>query len=194
MTLQSQWRWPWQTRSLRAKGLLVAAIQVNLLMLIGCSFWIDRITRPRAWVATEPVDPNLPIRGRYISLRPVVPLEAGEESSIPQVTPSASNGSRTIAVRLKVHGNRLVAFEDAGGALHSGWQRSKAGAVVVALQEPLAFFIPPDVKDPSIRVADDPLWVEVTVPRSGLPRPIQLGEEHQGQIVPLGLRSREGKQ
>ena len=184
----SQSRWPWRTRSLRAKGLWVAAVQLSVLLLIGFSFWLDRITRPRGWVATEPVDPNLPIRGRYISLRLVVPVEAGTERSPQLVEPSASNGSSTIAVRFKVHGNRLVALEDSGGALHPGWKRSEAGAVVVALQDPLAFFIPPDVNDPSIRAVDDPLWVEVTLPRSGLPRPIQLGEEREGRIVPLGVR------
>ena len=186
--MSSQPRWPWRMRSSRAKGLLVAVVQVNLLLLIGFSFWFDRITGPRAWVATEPVDPNLPIRGRYISLRLIVPVDAGTEGSTPLVEPSASNGSSKIAVRFKVHGNRLVALEDSGGALHPGWKRSEAGAVVVALQEPLAFFIPPDVNDPSIRAADDPLWVEVTLPGSGLPRPIQLGEEREGHIVPLGVR------
>ena len=186
--MSSQPRWPWRIRSSRAKGLLVAVVQVNLLLLIGFSFWFDRITRPRAWVATEPVDPNLPIRGRYISLRLVVPLEADPPGSTSPLGPHSTTSSSTVAVKLKVHGNRLVAFEDNGGAPHPGWQRRNAGAAVVALQEPLAFFIPPDVNDPSVRAADDPLWVEVTLPRSGLPRPIQLGEEREGRIVPLGVR------
>lgn len=56
------------------------------------------------------------------------------------------------------------------------------------LQRPLAFFLPPDVADPSQRPADDPLWVEVTLPRQGPPRPLQLGVERQGRLEPLRLR------
>lgn len=56
------------------------------------------------------------------------------------------------------------------------------------LQRPLAFFLPPDVADPSQRPADDPLWVEVTLPRQGPPRPHQLGVERQGRLEPLRLR------
>ena len=32
----------------------------------------DRATRPRVWVETAPYDPDLPIRGRYVSLQIVV--------------------------------------------------------------------------------------------------------------------------
>ena len=180
--------WVWRKGSSVPSGLMVAVVQFSLLMLIGFSFWVDRITRPRAWVATEPVDPDLPIRGRYVSLRLVVPVQVATEDSVPLLEPRASTGSSGIAVQLKVDGDRLVASEETGGAPHPGWQRRDTGAAEVTLEEPLAFFIPPGVEDPSIRAADDPLWVEVTLPRSGLPRPIRLGEERQGRIVPLELR------
>jgi hypothetical protein len=53
------------------------------------------------------------------------------------------------------------------------------------LQEPLAYFIPEDVEDPSRRRS---LWVEVTVPPKGAPRPIQLGMKKDGVVTPLELR------
>ena len=181
--------WPRQRVPSVPRGLLLALVQINMLMLIGFSFWMDRMTQPRVWVQTEPVDPNLPIRGRYISLRLVVPVE-----EMSRTLPPLAHGSST-TVRLKALGNRLVAFEGEGaGVRNAGLLRSEAGVKVVALQESLAFFLPPDVEDPSNRGADDPLWVEVTLPRSGAPRPIRLGEEREGRIEPLGLRLGQGNQ
>ena len=189
MKFQSEW--PQRRFPSVPRGLLLASVQLSILLLIGFSLWIDRVTRPRAWVATEPFDPNLPIRGRYLSLRLVVPVEAGGRKSIAPLEPGSKSSS---TVQLKVLGNRLVAFEGDGGARHAGSRRSRGGAEVVVLQEPLAFFIPADVRDPSRRAADDPLWVEVTLPHSGSPRPVRLGEERQGRIVPLDLRSTESGQ
>jgi hypothetical protein len=53
------------------------------------------------------------------------------------------------------------------------------------LSEPLAYFIPEDVEDPSRR---RDLWVEVTVPPTGAPRPIRLGVKQDGALAPLQLR------
>ena len=66
-----------------------------------------------------------------------------------------------------------------------GWNE---GALVVIPNPELAFFIPPDVKDPSRQPDGSTLWVEVTLPGLGAPRPIQLGLERDGKIEPLALR------
>lgn len=51
------------------------------------------------------------------------------------------------------------------------------------------FFIPEHVPDPSRRAVGEALWVEVTIPKRGPPRPIQLGvKQGDGPIVPLALR------
>jgi hypothetical protein len=50
------------------KGILLAALQCAMaLSLVGKLFY-DRATCPRVWVKTQPYDPNLPIRGRYLAL------------------------------------------------------------------------------------------------------------------------------
>jgi hypothetical protein len=49
----------------------------------------------------------------------------------------------------------------------------------------IAFFIPEHVPDPSIRPAGEELWVEVSVPAKGTPRPIQLGVRKDGVLTPL---------
>jgi hypothetical protein len=52
-----------------AKAIVVALIQATLVCSLGAKLLHDRSTRPRAWFKTERFDPNLPIRGRYLSLQ-----------------------------------------------------------------------------------------------------------------------------
>ena len=58
---------------------------------------------------------------------------------------------------------------------------------VVRLREPLAYFIPEHVPDPSARPVGEELWVEVTLPRKGPLRPIRLGVKKNGVLTPLNL-------
>ena len=51
------------------KGLVVAAVHLAMVASLGVKLMYDRATRPRQWVHVLPVDPNLPIRGRYVRLR-----------------------------------------------------------------------------------------------------------------------------
>jgi hypothetical protein len=50
------------------KGLVLAALQCALVLSLTGKLFYDRATSPRIWVKTLPYDPNLPIRGRYLSL------------------------------------------------------------------------------------------------------------------------------
>jgi hypothetical protein len=57
------------------------------------------------------------------------------------------------------------------------------------LRVPVVFFIPPNVPDPAVRPAGEELWVEVSLPKRGAPRPIRLGvKKSGGEITPLDLR------
>jgi hypothetical protein len=57
------------------------------------------------------------------------------------------------------------------------------------LEPSVAYFIPPQVTDPSRRPPGEQLWVEVTLPAEGPPRPIRLGVKRgDGPIVPLETR------
>ncbi|MSP41479.1 MAG: hypothetical protein EXR70_23585 [Deltaproteobacteria bacterium] len=65
----------------------------------------------------------------------------------------------------------------------------RRGQKLAVLDRPVAFFIPEHIADPSIRTAGEELWVEVTIPRKGSPRPIQLGvKKVDGSIMPLAIR------
>jgi uncharacterized membrane-anchored protein len=51
------------------KGLIVAALHAALVASLGAKLLYDRATRPRMWVHVLPVDPDSPLRGRYVRLR-----------------------------------------------------------------------------------------------------------------------------
>ncbi len=119
------------------RGLALALVQVLLVGALGGKLLLDRERYPRVWVETEPVDPDLPIRGRYVRLG---------------LVPDGEHIPEPVTV---------------------------------------AYFIPEDIADPSVRPEGEALWVEVTVPPSGPPRPIRLGVRRgDGEIEPLDLRAR----
>jgi hypothetical protein len=169
------------------KGLVIAVVHVALVASLGAKLLYDRATQPRVWALSAPYDPNLPIRGRYVSLQVVVvPREIPETKpgATPQVRPS---------VRLTVEGDRLVAYphpQERGydpSDLHVQFV-ARGGATVAILDQPVAFFIPEHIPDPSRRAGDEALWVEVTIPKKGPPRPIRLGvKQGNGPIIPLQL-------
>ena len=162
------------------KGLVVAAIQVLLVASVGAKYLYDRGHYPRVWVETVPYDPDLPIRGRYVRIAVLVDAER-------MATPGAPAGSgapSTFMGRLEAKGERLVAVEDNGGK-HWVSSRTCNGRPCWQLGEPLAYFIPERVQDPSRRPVGETLWVEVTVPPRGAPRPIQLGVKKDGHLTPL---------
>jgi hypothetical protein len=53
--------------------------------------------------------------------------------------------------------------------------------------EPVLYFIPDTAANPAVLKAGEELWVEVTIPRKGPPRPIQLALKSNGQWKPLNL-------
>src|SRR5271157_1638083 len=50
------------------KGLILCGVQTAMVLSIGGKMLLDRATLPRLWVRAAPYDPNLFIRGRYVSL------------------------------------------------------------------------------------------------------------------------------
>lgn len=178
---------------LMRKGLWVAVLQLVLVGSLAAKFTYDRATRPRVWVRTAPVDPNLPIRGRYVRLR--VEAAIGEAVVWPAAPVAGGNawaGTRTPLTRvvLTVEGDRLVAMPASPiDTLALGARvAQRTGGGVAVLDEPLAFFIPEHVADPSRRAAGEELWVEVTVPKDGAPRPIRLGVKKDGVLTPIEIK------
>ena len=153
------------------KGLIVALIHVLLVASLGAKLLVDRATRPRVWARTAPFDPDLPIRGRYVRLR----IE-GIASDLPA-------GSTMTPVTLGVRDQSLIVM---ASPEQTGLTASTVtGEGVAVLEQPLAYFIPEHVPDPSVRAQGEELWVEVTLPRRGPPRPIRLGVKKDGVLTPI---------
>jgi hypothetical protein len=172
------------------KGLIIAVIHVCLVSALGAKLLYDRATLPRVWVKTAPYDPNLPIRGRYVSLRLVVePRGTKETKQGPE-----SRWHPAQSVRLRIENEHLLAIAKDNGTpynpsgLHVRYTKVGDESLVV-LDEPVAFFIPEHIPDPSRRPPGEQLWVEVTVPKKGVPRPVRLGAtKDNGPIAPLDIK------
>ena len=158
------------------RGLIVAALHVALIASLGAKMLADRAMRPRVWARVVPFDPDLPLRGRYVRMA----IEAPADESV---------HSDYYGLFKPVIRNDALVFVPAGDrdGFH-GSSQQRDGRFFVRLHEALAFFIPEHVPDPSIRPAGEELWVEVTLPRRGPPRPIRLGVRKDGALSPLDLR------
>jgi uncharacterized membrane-anchored protein len=157
------------------KRLVVAAVHLALVGSLGTKLLIDRATRPRVWARTAPVDPDHPLRGRYVQMRVEgEPVGFGKDRSGGDVVLVARGGALGLQ----------PTSEDTGLTAHL---TSRDGREIAVLDDSLAYFIPEHVPDPSVRAAGEELWVEVTLPKKGPPRPIRLGVKKDGVLTPLDL-------
>jgi hypothetical protein len=168
------------------KGLLLAAIQIALVLSLGAKLLYDRATRPRVWVLSEVYDPDLPIRGRYLSERLRLPAEGFEykESNKRNLNEWFLNHERAY---LEVRENQLIAKQQGSGAAERVHLHKNAdGTIVAVTEEPVLVFIPERAEIPSLKPGQE-MWVEVTVPAKGPPRPIRIGIKKDGVLTPLNL-------
>ncbi len=147
--------------SVRQRSLALLVIQVLLVLSLFVKLGWDGATLPRVWARTVPIDPDDPLRGRYVRLW----LDAADRRSV---------HDDTVRVEFAVEESTLVVREARGWPgyyMNPNPPQSVRGVVVA---QSVAFFIPEHVADPSRLEAGQELWVEVTVPRRGLPRPLRL--------------------
>ena len=157
------------------KGLIVAVLHVALVASLGVKMLADRALRPRVWAKVAPYDPDTPLRGRYVRMT----IEAPAGDTVRTVysghfTPVVEDGALVFAPAGE-HNGRY------------GHVQQRDGRFIVQLQEPLAYFIPEHIPDPSLRAEGEELWVEVTLPRRGAPRPIRLGVKKDNALTPLDI-------
>lgn len=168
------------------KGILLGAIQIVVVLSLGAKLLYDRVTRPRAWVLCEVYDPDLPIRGRYLSERLRMPAEgfAYRESNPPNSSDWLINNQWAY---LEVRDGQLIAKPQGSGSAQWVYLHKDHDGTIVAIgQEPVLLFIPERADIPSLRTGQQ-MWVEVTVPAKGPPRPIRVGIEKDGVLTPLKL-------
>ena len=169
------------------KGLILAALHLLLVSALAGKLLIDRATLPRVWVLTAPYDPELPIRGRYVCLSLEVHTR-GMFEEVAEVDPERPwQRNITHSVNLLVEKDQLIAVPSTSENEIGIRRLEDAAYSNGVLSHPVAFFIPEHVSDPSRRPAGEELWVEVTIPKKGPPRPIRLGVKKDGVLTPLPL-------
>jgi hypothetical protein len=153
------------------RGIALGALQCLLVLSIAGKYAWERERLPRVWAKTVPFDPYIPIRGRYVSLRLEVAFPNPPGPSSYPVTLSAENGVLTAHLGSAARDVTILPGR-------TGW----------SLAEPVAYFIPEHAADPTHLNPGEELWVEVSVPPSGPPRPVRLGVKRDGKLTPLDVR------
>jgi hypothetical protein len=185
-------------------GVSIALLMIQLFIvssIAGKYLW-QRWRCPRVWTRAAAIDPDLPMRGRYLSLQLTVD---GCQSTLPSAKfatfPRDVNGAVkpgpyvlrphpvTFRADLKVQNNQLVALRVEGQEdPNVGEEISAApGAPCnqIQLSDPVDFYIADTAKSPLPLQLNQELWIEVTVPPTGPPRPLQLALKDNGVWKPL---------
>jgi uncharacterized membrane-anchored protein len=187
-------------------SIVLLVIQLALVSSIAAKYLYQRSTCPRVWTRTAAFDPYMVMRGRYLSLRLTVD---GCQSTLPSalhaIFPRNADGTTKpngfhvnwqgavrFRAKLKVEGNKLLAIRIPEADLTSKGVEVVAmpGASCDALRvvEPVDFYIAEHASDPTPLQPGQELWIEVTVPPQGPPRPIQLALKQDGAWKPLAFQ------
>jgi hypothetical protein len=187
-------------------SIALLVIQLALVSSIAAKYLYQRWRCPRVWTRTVAYDPELPMRGRYLSVQLVVDgcqstLPSAKQAAMPRNVDGVPMGKRfsinapglvQFPAKLQVEGNKLEAIripDDDG---------SPAGQTVTAspgsscdnlrLDQPVDFYIAEHAASPTPVKPGQELWIEVTVPPKGPPRPIQLALKQNGIWKPLAFQ------
>src|SRR5579872_3943270 len=156
------------------KAIVVGVLHMIIVGSLGAKMLYDRATCPRVWVQTMQYDPELPVRGRYVALSPEIEVDDA----------LANCGSSCYQpVRLFVKNGKLAAALDPEGTVFLAYPASGPSGIRT-LTEPLLFFVSEHVQLP-VRQRGAEIWVEVTLPRKGPPRPIQQATKINGEWKPF---------
>jgi hypothetical protein len=187
-------------------SIVLLVIQLALVSSIAAKYLYQRSTCPRVWTRTAAYDPEMVMRGRYLSLRLTVD---GCQSTLPSalhaIFPRNADGTTRkggfhvnwqgavrFRAKLKVEGNKLLAIRIPEADLTSKGVDVTAlpGSACNALRltEPVDFYIAEHTSDPTPLQPGQELWIEVTVPPQGPPRPIQLALKEDGAWKPLAFQ------
>jgi len=169
---------------------------LGIQMLIVCSvagkYWYGRATYPRVWVRVQSFDPEMPVRGRYLALTPLV-----DACGLPR-TSDRERFERYDDKRQPIQSSaywtwRVTTHADKGALVVTAAKESAPMDVEfhfgddchrVRLLPSLDLFIPDTAKLPRQEPHEE-FWMEVTVPPAGPPRAIQLATSLDGKWQPL---------
>ena len=192
-----------------AASLALLVFQLAIVSTIAAKYLYQRWSCPRVWTRAAAIDPQLPMRGRYLALNLTVDgcqstLPSAKNANFPRdFSGAVKPGSYVLRsndvdfhANLKVVNNTLVAVRIEGQDV-GGTEDSSAGEEVVGtasspcnqmqLASSTDFFIADTAQSPLPLTPGQELWIEVTVPPKGPPRPMQLALKDNGAWKPLDL-------
>jgi len=166
------------------KGVLLTAIQILIVLSLGGKLLYDRATRPRVWALCQVYDPELPIRGRYLAENLQVPAE--DFTDFRPDTPQNQWYVNQRWAYLEVRDKKLVAKPAGSGSpIWMNLRENPDGTLFAITQEPVLIFIPDNAQIPRLERGDQ-MWIEVSVPKQGPPRPIRLAvKTKDGRFTPI---------
>lgn len=183
------------------RSVILLLLQLAIVSSIAAKYLYQRQHCPRVWTRAVAYDPELVLRGRYLSMQLYV--DACGVSQPPNPSRVASplplhfnaNGNlvdtdRYLDATLRTHDGHLVVKDFANTVPVEGSQTVRvpvatANCANAVLQQPVDFYIPEQAKSPFPLPAGKYLWVEVTVPPKGPPRPLNLALNDNGRWQPL---------
>lgn len=192
---------------LSTASVVLLVVQLALVSTIAAKYAWQRARCPRVWTRAAMYDPDLVMRGRYLSMQLMVDgcrstLDSAKHASfvrdsggVPMGGRFAVAGPDTIQfpAKLSVEDNKFIAVripesDDAPG-VQFVWARRGAACEQMTLWQPVNFYIAEHARSPLPVTAGQELWVEVTVPPNGPPRPIQLAlKTADGTWTPLAFQ------
>lgn len=170
---------------------MLLLIQLVLVLSVAGKYLYERQTRPRVWTRATQFDPALPLRGRYLALQLFLDacgLPRDREHTVQQYSGSHSFWQWHVSLTA-ANGTLVPRVENpssprAGGTL-TLMPDTPCDRATLGSEEML--FIPDRARLPLPLQAGQELWVEVTLPRSGPPRPIQIAVSSAEGFHPLKL-------
>lgn len=181
-------------------------IQLVLVSSIAAKYLYQRRSCPRVWTRAAVYDPEMLMRGRYLSMQLTVDgchstLPSARQAQFPRnidgtTTPNGYSVNSPLPVQfranLKVEGNKLVAIRIPEADLRSRGVMVDAqpgsGCDTLTLEQPVDFYIAEHAASPTPLKPGQQLWIEVTVPPNGPPRPIQLALKDGAAWTPLAFQ------
>ena len=192
--------------SLSVTSLVLLVVQLAIVSTIAGTYLYQRWSCPRVWTRATTYDPQLLMRGRYLSLQLVVDgckstLPSAKEAAMPRNVDGVPTG-KTYSIRadqavrfpakLKGEGGKLLAIRipESNGRPDELMVDGRPGASCedLRLDDPVDFYIAQTAAAPGPLKVGQELWIEVTVPSKGAPRPIQLAMKDGGAWSPLAFQ------
>ena len=187
-------------------SLVLLVLQLVIVSTVAAKYLYQRATCPRVWTRTAAYEPEMVMRGRYLSLQLTVDgcgstLPSAKDAQFPRNLNGVPNGNNFsiraantvwFQAKIAVKDNKLIAIRvpeaDASTPTQSvaAWPGQPCDQM--RLTNAVDFYIAEHATDPTRLKPGQELWIEVTVPPKGPPRPLQLALKDNGAWKPLAFQ------